>query len=197
MKYMGLCLLLVLFLLSNQAHAVGFYIEPGITYERGDNELDWPAPLSSSTGNQTGFGLNLKLGIHVNDVFFMGLDGSYSKPDFDNSATNYDAEAVSTTYGAILGAQMPGIGLRIWGGYIFGGDLDPDKSGDVDLKFTGAHGPKVGLGFRIFFVSLNVEYMDLQYNESELQEAGPVTGTFDEDLKNKVGLISVSIPLTL
>lgn len=183
-------------LMAAMPAAAGFYIEPGITYEKGDNELEWPAPLSSSTGTGQGLGFNLKLGYHANDIFFVGLDGSYSKPKFESSAaTDYSAEATSTLYGAVIGAQMPVAGLRIWGGYIFGGDLDPEEDGGVDVKFEGAKGPKVGVGIKILIVSVNLEYMDLEYGTSKLEEAGPVTGELGK-FKNKVGLLSVSFPLT-
>jgi hypothetical protein len=185
-----------LLLFSNFAHAVGFYLEPSITYESGENELEWPSPLDNSTGTSKGLGVDLKLGMHWGDVVFLGVDGSFSKTKFEQSANDYDADATSSTYGAIIGAQMPVLGLRIWGGYVFGGDLDPEESNGVDVKFEGAHGLKVGLGFKIFFVSLNVEYMDLEYTDSILEKAGPVTGTLDNDLKNKVGLVSLSMPFT-
>lgn len=175
----------------------GFYIEPGITYEKGDNTLDWPSPFSSSTGTTEGLGLDLKLGFDVSSIFFAGLDGTYSKPKFKNSATNYDAVATSETFGLIVGAQMPVVGLRIWGGYIFDGTLDPDQDENIDVKFSGATGPKIGLGFKIYFVSANIEYMDLTYKTSTLQNAGPLSGTLDSEFKSKVGLISISMPFTL
>ncbi|MEN0059780.1 MAG: outer membrane beta-barrel protein [Bdellovibrio sp.] len=184
------------FLLPASALA-GFYIEPGITYEKGDSELTWPSPLNNSTGDIKGLGFNLKLGFHVNSAFFMGLDGSYSKPKFENSATDYSADASSTLYGAVIGAQMPVAGLRLWGGYIFGGDLNPEEDGAVDVKFEGARGPKVGVGIKIFMISINFEYMDLEYDKSVLEKAGPVSGELDSKFKNKVGLVSLSFPLTL
>jgi len=197
MKHLGLCVLFLSLFAAVHAKAAGVFVEPGIFYEKGDNELNWPAPLDHSTGTTKGFGVNLKLGFHAANSFFMALDGSYSKPKFEHSANNYDADASSTLYGAVLGAQMPIIGLRLWAGYIFGGDLDPDESNGVDVKFEGAKGPKVGLGFRFLMVSINLEYMDLEYNDSILEKAGPVSGTLDNKLKNKVGLISLSMPLTL
>ncbi|AHI06168.1 hypothetical protein BDW_08340 [Bdellovibrio bacteriovorus W] len=177
------------------SHAAGFYVEPGITWERSDNEVRWPAPLDNSTGNQQGLGVNLKLGMHISDAFFAGLNGYYSKPKFEQSANDYSADATSTLYGAVIGGQMPKFGLRIWAGYIFGGELDPDSSNNVDVKFTEAKGPMVGVGFHILKVSLNIEYMDLEYGKSSVE--GPFTGELDNKLKSKLGLISVSLPLTL
>lgn len=184
------------FLVASPAMA-NFYVEPSITYQKADNEVKWPSPLNSSTGDSKGFGFGLKLGFHINDVFFAGLDGHYSKPKFTNSATDYDATATETHYGAVIGAQMPVAGLRLWGGYVFGGELDPEKSGAVDVKFKDAKGPKIGVGFKVMMVSLNVEYAELEYDKSVLQEVGPISGSFDSKLTNKMGMISVSMPLTL
>jgi hypothetical protein len=192
---MKIIILASILLLSLNSFA-GLYFEPAITYEKGDNTLDWPSPFSSSTGTTQGLGLDLKLGFAVESTFFAGVDASYSKPKFKNSANNYDAWATSQTIGVIVGAQMPIIGLRIWGGYILDGNLDPDQDGNIDVKFSGASGPKIGIGFKIFIVSANLEYMDLTYKTSTLQNAGPISGALDSELKNKVGLFSLSMPLT-
>lgn len=194
MKFLKLTLMSLLLGFSSSALA-GLYLEPGVTYEQGDNELVWPSPLNSSTGKTKGMGVNLKLGFHAGGILFAGLDGSYSKPKFENSANNYDADATSSTYGAVLGLQMPLAGLRIWGGYVFGGELNPEESGGADVKFENAKGLKLGAGIRILLVSVNFEYMDLKY-DSVIEQAGPISGTLDEQLQNKVGMVSVSFPLT-
>lgn len=196
MKQLGSLFLICSFLVGTPAFA-GFYVEPGITYEKGDNEMSWASPLSDSTGDSNGFGVNLKLGMHVKNSFFVGLDGAYSQPKFKHSINGYDADSTSTLYGAVIGAQMPVAGLRIWAGYIFGGELDPKSSGGMDVKFEEAKGPKVGVGLKLFAVSLNLEYMDLTYGKTIIQEAGPLSADTDKDLKNKLGVLSVSIPLTL
>lgn len=196
MKQIGRLFLICSFLVGTPALA-GFYVEPGITYERGDNEMSWSSPLTDSTGDSNGLGVNLKLGMHVKDSFFVGLDGSYSQPKFTHSATDYSADSTSTLYGAIIGGQMPVAGLRIWAGYIFGGELDPKSSGGYDVKFQEASGPKVGVGLKLLAVSINLEYMDLTYNKTIIQQAGPLSADTDKDLKNKLGVLSVSIPLTL
>ncbi len=174
----------------------GFYAEPAITFEKGDSTLDWPAPFSTSTGSTTGLGVDLKLGFNMESIFFAGIDSSYAKPQFKNSANNYDASAISQTLGIIVGTQMPVIGLRIWGGYIFDGSLNPDQDGSIDVKFTGASGPKVGIGFKLFLVSINLEYMELAYKTSILEQPGIISGTFNSEYKSKTSLLSVSFPLT-
>lgn len=197
MKILKLIVTGAVFLFIASPAFAGFYVEPAITYQSSDSEITWPAPLDSSTGEDKGFGFGLKLGWHFNDMFFMGLDGHYSQPKFENSSVDYDEKAIQTHYGAILGVQMPVAGLRIWGGYVFGGELDPEKSGAVDVKFKEAKGPKIGVGFKLMMVSLNLEYIDLKYDKSVLEEAGPIAGTFDSKLENKMTVISVSMPLTL
>lgn len=189
---------LVLFLLAGffgvQAHAVGLLLEPGVFYEKGDSDVQWPSPLSSSTGTTKGAGVDLKLGLHFDSVVFIALDGSYSKVKFENSAINYSADANSSFYSAVVGGQFPLFGLRLWGGYVFGGALDPEKDGVNDVKFDDPKGFKVGIGIKILIVSLNVEYLDVKYDKSQIEQ--PVAADFDSKLHNKVGLVSVSFPLT-
>lgn len=195
MKIQKLILTAGFLLFSANAMAVGFYIEPGLFYEKGDNKIEWPSPLGSSTGTTKGPGLDLKIGLHWDSIVFLALDGTYSRVKFENSATNYSADGPSTTYGAIIGAQFPVLGLRGWAGYVFGGKLDPDQDGTYDVKFEDPKGLKLGLGFKIFLVSINLEYMDLKYDKSTIEK--PVSTTFDDKLQNKVGILSVSIPITL
>lgn len=195
MKILKILLTSALLLFSVKSMAVGLFLEPGIFYEKGDNNIDWPSPLSSSTGTTKGFGVDLKLGLHWNSVVFLALDGTYSKVKFENSATDYSADATSTTYGAVIGGQFPVLGLRAWGGYVFGGKLDPDEDGGYDVKFEDPKGLKVGVGFKIFFVSINVEYMDLKYDKSYIEK--PTNMSFDNKLENKVGMVSLSFPLSL
>jgi hypothetical protein len=182
---------------SASAQDGGLFIEPAITYESGTNSITWPV-FGNSTGNTKGPGFDLKLGGHVMDVLFLALDASYSKPGFTNSAVSYDAAADENLFGVVIGGQMPIVGLRIWGGYIFDGQLDPAASNGYDVKFTRAQGYKLGAGFRVLMVSLNVEYSDVKFGNTTLQ-ASPATfaGTLDEKLQNKTTLVSVSMPFTI
>lgn len=183
---------------AQDSQNVGIWVEPGVTYEISNATLDWPAPFNDSTGNLNGLGLNFKGGIHAADIFFGGLDISWARPKLKDSGNDYDAQATSTLLGAVAGVQMPVYGLRVWGGYIFGGELDPDKSADVDLKFKNPRGYKLGAGIKLMMVSLNLEYRDVVYNATDVQEVGPITGP-DTDYKmtNKSWVLGVSFPLTL
>lgn len=185
-------------LFSGSVFAAGLFVEPGLTYQSGDNKVDWNSTLvGDSAGSTKGAGFDLKLGVHVSDLLFVALDGMYAKPQWKNSAVDYTADANSTLYGAVLGAQMPIVGLRIWGGYIFDGTLDPGASNGYDVKFTGASGGKIGAGFHFLMVSLNVEYMDLTYKNTYLEQAGPLTpnATIDGKYTDKVTVVSVSLPI--
>lgn len=176
----------------------GFYIEPGIIYEKGESEINWPVPFAqSSSGDTKGYGGALKVGYHHQEQFFTGLEGIYSQPKFKNSVNDYEADASSSLYGFVAGAQMNPIGLRIWGGYIFEGTLDPEADNEVDIKFDGARGPKFGIGLKIYSISLNIEYLDIEYRDAILENAGVIGELFDSKLKNKTTMISISMPLTL
>ncbi len=175
----------------------GLFIEPAITYERGDSTVNYPSPFSNSTGTVEGFGVGARFGFHLNEAFFLGIDGRYSMPQFKDSSVQYDAKSVATNWGPVVGFQMPALGLRVWGSYILGGDLNPEKSGSFDVAFKKATGYRVGAGFRITAVSLNVEYQQLKYGQTDLEQSGPFTSLNGVDLENKTWIASVSFPLEL
>lgn len=177
----------------------GLFVEPALTYEHSnDAKITWPSPLSASTGSIRGFGLAGRLGFHVSEAVFVGADARYSRPKFTNSANNYDANAEAMNLGAVVGMQMPEMGLRLWGEYIFMGSLDPAASQNTDVKFEDAKGYRVGVGFHVQSVSLNLEYQKLTYGKSTLQQAGPITPGWNmPDLDTASYIASVSFPLEL
>lgn len=108
------------FLLSSAAYGeeiskAGLFVEPAVTYQKGNSDVNYPAPLSNSTGDVAGFGIGARLGFHINEVVFVGFDGRYSMPNFTDSSVQYDAKATAVDWGPTVGIQMPNVGLRIWG----------------------------------------------------------------------------------
>lgn len=194
-------ILLIIFIsaLGLQANAQGgLMIEPMLTYEDGDTTTDYPAPLSDSSGEVRGSGFGARLGAHFGEIFFIGLDGRFSTPEFKDSSVGYEATSESTNYGAVLGVQMPIVGLRLWGTGIFSGNLNPESSNGYDFKFDNASGYRLGVGFKFLLVSLNLEYQQIKYGTATLEQAGAFTpGTvFDDvELENKSWIGSVSFPL--
>lgn len=188
-------------LISQKSMAqVGLFVEPGVTYETSDSEIDYPAPANNSSGHVKGYGLSARLGIHVLDTVFVGIDGRYSQPDFEDSSTNYSAKAVSTNWAPVVGIQMPIVGLRLWGAAVVDGELNPESSGGYDVKFTQAQGYRVGAGFQFFLVSLNLEYQDVKYKNTNLEQAGPFapgSNLDNTELKNKSWIVGVSFPIAL
>lgn len=187
--------------ISNAAETKGGpFIEPSITYEVGDSKINYPSPLSNSSGRPEGFGLGARIGFHIDEAIFAGLDVRYAIPQYKDSSVNYNARSYSTNWGPVIGIQMPDIGMRLWGSYIIGGILNPEKSGSLDVKFKEASGYRLGAGFRISTLSLNLEYQNLKYHQSTLEQIGPFTpgSTFDSvNLENSAILASVSFPLEL
>jgi hypothetical protein len=176
----------------------GLFVEPALTYEVGTTSVNYPSPFSSSSGTAEGLGIGGRLGFHVNEAFFVALDLRYSMPEFTDSSVEYDAKSVSTNWGPAVGFQMPNLGPRLWGGYILGGVLDPESSGSFDVKFEEAAGYRVGAGFRLFTLSLNLEYQHLKYGQTTLEQVGPFSGGSAMDnvnLTNKTWIASVSFPL--
>ncbi len=179
---------------------IGLFIEPALTYERSDTSVNYPAPFSSSSGKADGFGIGARLGLHLKEVFFLGVDGRYSMPTFKDSTVGYDAKSVSTNWGPVAGIQMPNIGLRVWGAVILGGNLNPDRSGNLDFNFKDTSGYRLGAGFKLLLVSLNLEYQQLKYGQTILEQVGSFstsTSFSNVTLENNSWVASVSFPLEL
>ena len=186
---------------SESRTSAGLFVEPMVTYAvDSKTTTNWPTPFSDSTGSAKGWGLGARLGMHVGDVLFVAADGRYSMPKFKDSSVNYDADATALNYGATLGVQTPVAGLRVWGTYVFGGELDPKSSGNFDVKLSDAQGYRVGAGFYVAMISLNLEYQDLKYDKLTLQSLGSInasTSTNSVNLQDKAWIASVSFPISL
>jgi hypothetical protein len=174
----------------------GLFVEPAVTYEQGRCDINFPAPLGSTDGDVFGFGLGARLGFHWSEMFFLGADARYSMPKSEFGDYNENAKAYN--WGPVVGMQMPDYGLRIWGSYIAGAELNPDGS-QFDAKFKDGTGFRVGAGLRFKAVSLNLEYQEVSYDTAEVQALGPFApGDFGSvELENKTWLASVSFPIQL
>jgi len=180
--------------------ALGIFVEPGLTFEAGSTSVKYPAPFTNSSGTVNGFGLGARIGFHMNEAFFLALDARYAMPQFIDSSVNYDTKAISTNWGPAVGLQMPNVGLRVWGSYILGGELNPESAGNFDFKYQEATGYRVGAGFRLASISLNLEYQQLQYGKANLEQIGsflPGTTFNNVNLANKAWIMSLSFPVAL
>lgn len=179
--------------------STGLFVEPAITYETSQFDVNYP--FANSSGDTNGFGLGARLGMHVNDVLFVGVDGRYSQLDFQdtNSVFDYDTRAENFNVAPVVGIQMPDIGLRVWGSYILTSTLDPKESNSLDIKFADGQGYRLGAGFKVYSVSLNLEYQNVDYNKTSIQQLGPITNSASDGvkLKNETWIASVSFPVSL
>lgn len=199
MKHVLLFVSIISFGCLSSARDGGLFIEPAVTYETSDFDVDYP--FATSSGENDGFGVGARLGFHLSDVIFLGVDGRYSKLNFQdqNSVFNYDTKAEQFNVAPVIGVQMPLIGLRVWGSYILSSTLDPDERNSLDLKFSDGTGYRIGAGFRVLAVSLNLEYQKIDYDKLTIQQAGPITNTATDNvkLKNEAWIASVSFPFSL
>src|SRR5690349_20011520 len=122
----SICSLLLILAAASAQAAGGLFVEPAITYESSSSSIDYPSPLSNSSGSVNGAGFGARIGGHIAETVFLAADIRYSKPQFKDSTNNLASAATSLNYGAVLGVQMPIVGLRVWGGYVFGGELNPE-----------------------------------------------------------------------
>lgn len=176
----------------------GLFIEPSITYDLGGSTTDYPSPFQKADGDINGFGLGARLGVHVQDALFAGIDGRFSFPTFKENTLNYDTNAKALNLAPVIGFQMPDIGIRVWGSYILLASLDPDAKNGLDLKYSDGTGYRIGAGFRVAMVSLNLEYQHLKYDKTTLESIGSFTtnSSFNNvKLSSNSWIVSVSSPL--
>lgn len=183
------------------ADSGGLFIEPMLTYERGDGEVDLPAPFGDADTETRGFGVGARLGFHVQESIFIGADGRYSMVNFEDDALDSDTDAKSWTLAPVVGIQMPTtLGIRLWGAYVLTGELDPDKDQNVNLRFSNAKGFRLGGGVKLGYVSLNLEYENLTYDKTHVDEVGTFTPGYSRDdieLDTSSWILSVSFPIAL
>ena len=190
-------------LIFNQANAQssrgGLFVEPSVHYESGESTINYPGGVDSS-GTSNGYGLGARLGFHMNEVLFAGIDGRYSMIQFKDSTANQDSKSNAYNIGPVIGMQMPNLGLRLWGAYVVEGELNPEESQGYDVKFDDPTGPRLGAAFRVASLSLDVEYQQLKYSNSTLERAGafsPNTTFDDVNLENDSWIVSLSFPVEL
>ncbi len=170
----------------------GFFFEPGITYQSHDIKI--MSGLGDASGTNKGLGVDLRLGTHFSDIIFAGIDARYAMTQFENSTNNSSENAKNMDLSPFVGVQMPVLGLRLWAAYTLWGEIDPDSSGGIDPKLEKANGLRLGAGFHILMVSLNVEYQDLKYDDVS---ASTLLGTINADHATSKGVsVGVSFPLS-
>ena len=177
----------------------GLFVEPMVTYEVGEARIGYPAPFSKSTGDTDGFGIGGRLGFHVWESLFVGVDARYAKLNVDNSTPKYSSDTTSYNYGPVVGLQLPTLfALRVWGGYVMDGEIDFERDNDVDLKLKDGEGYRVGVGVKLALVSLNLEYQDIDYDTVNFADAGIFSGaTTGQKADNQSYVFSVSFPFSL
>lgn len=188
---------------NHQLSSGGLFVEPLISVESNDTSIKTSTIpfLSDTHGSIRGAGLGLRLGGHIDEVFFLAADGRYTRTTFDDSSYQ-KASATGYNYGVSIGAQTPYWGIRILGGYVLGGTYDPSAGAHgVKAKFDEAKGYRVGLGFHISTVAINLEYQDIKYGKSTLQSVGDITNLNLQsdtiDLVQQGTVLSLSFPMQM
>lgn len=177
------------------------FVEPGATLTFGSKTKGNVDNFDDSSGKANGFGLMGRAGFHVQEIFVVGADARYSFLDFEDSGLGGSVDATAFNYGPFVGVQMPNVGLRVWGTYVLGGSLDPKEIGSgltaIDAKASDAKGYRIGAGFRLASLSLNLEYQTLKYDTVEKQ-GGLFPGNHDYiKFEDESWIASVSFPLEL
>jgi opacity protein-like surface antigen len=188
---------------GGSAPSSGFFLEPGVTYELGKTKTnfhDWSSGvLNDSTGEANGLGVVARVGMHINDMFFVALDGRYSMPTFKDSTNNLSSEAEMYSLAPVVGVQMPNIGARFWAGYIAASQLNPKEAGSYDFKFKDGTGFLIGGGFHVAAVSINLEYKNTKFASTDFERLPLGFTATDTSVKaeDQAWVASVTFPIAL
>ena len=180
-----------LFLFASSAQA-GFLLEPyaGLSFGSGENsatiktEYDYNAPMLGARAGYQYLGL------------MFGLDYSMGM-DQKTAGSTVTADVSQSTLGLFVGYNLP-VMLRAWAAYYLNTSLEVEAGTSVGDEFNGK-GYGLGVGFTgLPFVSLNLEYRMMTFDEYKDKSAGStatLSGASEIDF-NQI-LLSVSLPLDL
>lgn len=187
---------------SSHISSGGFYIEPMLMLSQEDTTIktsQLPLINEDTSGNSKGYGIGLRFGGHVSEIFLLGLDARYSKMQTDDT---FYKKADSNVYNIapMVGIQTPLFGIRLLASYVVAGENNPGVGlQGVDLKFKEAAGLRFGAGVYVAAISINLEYQDLTYNKTEIESIGSVAmnNSTSIDANSRGYTMSVSFPIEL
>lgn len=178
---------------ESDSNGTGLFLEPGLSYQITNSNVDYPGTGANSSASTRGFGLLARVGVHMWDRFFIAADGRYALLDFNDNANNISVNATSWDIAPVIGMQMPENGPRLYVGYVVAGNLDPQSTNGRDLLFEQATGWRVGAGLKVQHVSVNIEWQRLHYGSNRLQSSA---ATVNGVTYNGEGLVaSVTFPI--
>lgn len=180
----------------------GAFVEPMLIYTQNETSIktsQLPVLTDDTSGTVRDAAIGGRLGFHLGEIFFLAADGRYGRSRFEDSSYR-TADSVMYNYGVTGGLQTPFAGIRVWGTSILGGEFDPQAgSQNVDVRFNDGRGYRVGAGLHIAAVSVNLEYQDLTYGNSEIQSIGDfnVNENTDVDMSQTGYSLSIGFPIEL
>ena len=171
----------------------GLLVEPYMGFQLGSQETE--IANENYEYGLTGQLLGARLGYTL-PLFMLGLDVNVGSMDADVDSAPSGAQDQSydtRQIGLFAGVELP-ILLRAWATYYFANEYTRDD----DDKFKGS-GMALGVGFTgLPFVSINLEYKMLTFDELEDSATGATTTySGDNQLDSNEIVLSVSLPLDL
>lgn len=179
---------------TSMSGGTGLFLEPGVTYQTTNSNVDYGSGVGNSSASTRGFGAVVRGGIHVYERFFIAADGRYAMLKFADNASNYDVDATSWDVAPTVGMQMADWGARLYAGYVLAGNLDPKGVNNTNLEFQDATGWRFGAGLKVKHFSVNIEWQRLHYGKGEVARTGATNLTGVK--YNAEGLLaSVTFPI--
>ncbi len=146
-----------------------FFNDIAAKYQEIESQLFFPYPLTLKDKKITSN--EVRRLVHLLKSIFVGLSGNYSA-------------SANSNYGPVMGVQFPTrFGFRLWGGLNRGRTMDLKRDYDMDAKFNGINGHRIGIGVHLTGdLSMDLEYQVIKESESA---------------DNKSYIMSLSVPISL
>jgi len=187
-KRLSLVLTLSLFVVSFSANA-GLLVEPTLGYmisgEYDSGGTTKPDIGGMMYGARAGYGM---MGFHVGAEYTM-------------ASLTYEANSTETDYkgsymGAFVSYEFP-VMLRAWATYYFSAKHELDETVAAGSVYAGS-GMGFGVGFTgLPFISINLEYRTLTFDELEDAVSPLSNGTLNPEHDATAFILSVSAPFDL
>jgi hypothetical protein len=187
---------------SEEPSKGGLFAEPFLIYENNDVKIhtsQMPVINRDANGESNGFGVGARIGAHVKESAFVAGDIRYAKPKMGQSIYQ-NAQADEYNYGITAGAQTPFYGIRLWGTYVAGGQMNPEPGDQgLDLRFENLTGYRAGAGVYYKKLSVNLEYQRLTFDKTRVQSWGNATvnTAFNTDTTVNGYVLALGFPFLL
>lgn len=191
-------IILLLALLTLGVSHAGILLEPSVGFIISGNVQDDETGAAHDEYDYNSPTFAARIGFQMLG-FMGGLEYNIASPSWDDqvTTTTVDVDFKQSNMGVFVGYNFP-IMIRVWGAYYISSTAEVDSGASKGSEYKGS-GQALGVGFTALpFVSLNLEYRMIAYDEFTNAVTAVTTKYNSQQGPNaKEIILSVSLPFEL